>query len=121
MAMSRKLGVTEAVYYSCTAKNNPDAERVFCRAVESYLKANGHNATKAQSNRELGLHLEFVLDAASKSFLVGRLNWAECKNGVCSKTYKGGPIEVSIMDAKISDRSYQSLIKGLTAISKPPL
>jgi len=121
MAMSRKLDTTEAVYYSCTAKNNPNAEQVLCRAVESHLKANGQNATKAQFNSESGLHMEFILDVVSKSFLAGRLNWIECKNGVCSKTYKGSPIEVSVMDATVSDKSYQSLLKGLITISKPPL
>ena len=119
--MSRKLDTTEAVYYSCTAKNNPNAEQVLCRAVESHLKANGQNATKAQFNSESGLHMEFILDVVSKSFLAGRLNWIECKNGVCSKTYKGSPIEVSVMDATVSDKSYQSLLNGLITISKPPL
>ncbi|MEP1012763.1 MAG: hypothetical protein ABJM90_07070 [Paracoccaceae bacterium] len=101
----------KTVHLSCD-----NAPQALCAALtKAVFKADHLTQTTTSSDADLILAL--VVTKREPTYLAARLDWTENK----TKSVSGPEVELSVMDAELSDIALDQFADTLLSISKPPL
>ena len=101
----------KTVHLSCG-----DAPQALCAALSKAVFQT-ENVKQATASSEADLAMVLVVTQLKTDHLAARLDWTEAGSGQVS----GPEIELSVMDAELSEIEFDQFADTLLTVSKPPL